>query len=645
MADVKDTKLKLFLILSLLLAGCNQGLVDGSGQRGSSSGDSAARTAPAQSADQFIARVNKDLEDMGREVAAANWLHATYINDDSALLAARAGERFLAYQSRIIKEARQYDGTSMSADSARAIKLLKLMTSMPAPDDPAKRAELTQISTRLEGEYGTGKYCPGGPGSCRTLNELVQVMADKKHDYAAQLDAWKGWRTVSPKMRADYQRMVELENEGARELGYANVGEMWRDGYDMSPADFEQETERLWAQVKPLYKQLHCYARSRLADFYGEDRVSRSGLIPAHLLGNMWAQQWNEIYDLLEPYPGVSDLDLDTGLKAMEAADVHTLTGQGMKHDAAERQAQKAVALKMVHMAQDFYTSMGLPELPPGFWDRSLFLKPRDREVVCHASAWDMDGNGDVRLKQCIEPTGEMLFTVFHELGHLYYDLEYRQQPPLFQGAAQDGFHEAIGDTINLSMTPQYMQRLGLVKQVRQGREATINAQMKLALDKIAFLPFGKMIDQWRWAVFDGRIKPSQYNAAWWDLRRKYQGIAAPVPRSEQDFDPGAKYHIPANVPYTRYFLSFILQFQFHKALCDAAGWRGPLYECSVYGSREAGKRFAAMLALGQSRPWQDALQQLTGTREMDAAPLKEYFQPLLAWLEQENRGKTCGWE
>lgn len=636
--------LKIVLIMLTLMPACDQHPPETTASTGPTAQAASTPAARAQTADEFIAGVNADLKDLGREVSAADWLHATYINDDSALVAAKAGERFLAFQNKAVTQSRQYAGKPMSPETARAIKRLKLMTATPAPDDPAKRAELTQIATRLEGEYGTGKYCPSGPDSCRTLDRLVRVMADKNHDYDAQQEAWKGWRTVSPQMRKDYQRMVELENEGARELGYNNLGEMWRDGYDMSPAAFEQETERLWDQVRPLYTELHCYVRDRLANFYGEDRVPRNGLIPAHLLGNMWAQHWNEIYDLVTPYPGASDLDIDAGLRAMVTAAAREFTTSGIDSADVDHNAERTVALKMVNMAQDFYISLGMPELPDSFWDRSLFLKPRDRDVVCHASAWNMDGDGDVRLKQCIEPTGDMLFTVFHELGHLYYDLEYRQQPPLFQGAAQDGFHEAIGDTVNLSMTPEFLMKLGLVKTVQQSHEAVINAQMKTALKKIAFLPFGKMIDQWRWAVFDGRIKPSEYNAAWWDLRRKYQGIAPPLQRTEEDFDPGAKYHIPANTPYTRYFLSYIMQFQFHKALCQAAGWDGPLYQCSVYDSKKAGRRFAAMLALGASRPWQEALEKLTGTRVMDAEPIKEYFQPLTAWLEEKNKGKPCGW-
>jgi peptidyl-dipeptidase A len=390
----------------------------------------------------------------------------------------------------------------------------------------------------------------------------------------------------------------------------------------MGPAEFEAETERLWAQVKPLYDGLHCYARDRLQKKYGKDRVPDGKPIPAHLLGNMWAQQWNNIYDLLEPYPGVSNLDVTAALKT-----------QGYD------------AMRMARSAEAFYKSLGFPELPASFWERSMLTRPRDRDVVCYASAWNMDTHGDVRIKACIQPNEEELYTIYHELGHVYYYLSYLDQPFLFQDGAHDGFHEAIGDTINLSMTDGYLASVGLLPAgAKSSQESLINRQMKVAAEKIAFLPFGKLIDQWRGGVFSGAIKPENYNAAWWELRRKYQGVEAPVPRSEEDFDPGAKYHIPNNTPYTRYFLSFILQFQFHKALCDAAGWEGPLHECSVYGSAEAGRRFREMLALGASRPWQDALEKLTGTRQMDASAIIDYFQPLMDWLEEQNRGRECGW-
>jgi peptidyl-dipeptidase A len=593
-------------------------------------------------ADEFVADVNRQLDELGRESAAAQWIRVTYITPDTAVIAAKSSERMLAFHSEMVEKSRQYQDTPMSEDTARAIKLLKLGTAMPAPRDPAKRAELAEIATRMEGQYGEGKYCPAGPDSCKTLPELEEILADKAHDYDAQLEAWTGWRTISPKMRGDYTRFVELANEGARELGFADLGELWRSGYDMTPAEFEQETERLWGQVKPLYDQLHCYVRDRLAEHYGADKVSRTAPIPAHLLGNMWAQQWAEIYDLVEPYPGIADLNLDPELESRETAIARKLAAAGRAD--ADLEAARQSAVNTVRMAEDFYTSLGMPALPDSFWERSMLTKPRDREVVCHASAWTMDGKEDVRIKQCIRPTGEELFTVFHELGHVYYDLMYKDLPMLFQGGAHDGFHEAIGDTVNLSMTSEYLHKLGLISAAARTDEAIINEQMKLALDKIAFLPFGKMIDMWRWAVFDGRIPKDKYNEAWWELRTRYQGIAAPVTRTEADFDPGAKYHIPGNTPYTRYFLSFVMQFQFHKALCAAAGYTGPLHQCSVYGNKQAGERFMAMLRLGASRPWQEALEQLTGSRQMDAGAITEYFQPLMDWLKTRNADRTCGW-
>ena len=631
------------LITLLCIAACQEDVTDRAAVKSDETEEQVANET-GQSAEDFVVAVNRQLEELDKESAAAAWVRVTYITPDTALIAAKSQERLLKFHSKSVAQSKQYTGKPLREDTARAIKLLVLGTSMPAPDDAVKRAELAEITTRMEGLYGEGKYCPEGPDSCKTLPELERILADKKHDYAAQLDAWVGWRTISPKMRKDYQRFVELTNEGARELGFSDLGEMWRSGYDMSASEFEQETERLWSQVKPLYNELHCYVRDKLADFYGEDKVSRSGRIPAHLLGNMWAQQWAEIYDIAEPYPGVADVDVTPALKQQEAELEKKFQGKYQDKVEAKRHAEAEMATKIVKMAEDFYTSLGMQSLPGSFWERSMFLKPRDREVVCHASAWTMDGREDVRIKQCIEATGEQLWTVFHELGHVYYDLMYNKHPLLFQGSAHDGFHEAVGDTVNLSMTPEYLHKLGLISQTSQASQAVINQQLNLALDKIAFLPFGKMIDQWRWAVFDGRIKPDEYNKAWWDLRRKYQGIEPPVKRTETDFDPGAKYHIPGNTPYTRYFLSFVIQFQFHKALCNAAGYDGPLHQCSIYGNKIAGKRFMDMLELGASQPWQDALEKLTGTRQMDASAIIEYFLPLISWLREQNQDRQCGW-
>jgi peptidyl-dipeptidase A len=592
-------------------------------QFGTAAFNTVAATPSSEPADQFIARVNRELDLQLRTLNSAGWAQQTYINPDTEFLNAQANERYLEWFDGAVRQARSYDPATLSAQTRRAINLLKLNTSAPAPSDAAKRSELTQIMARLDAMYGEGKYCPKGPESCRNLDQLAKTLATSRN-YDELTEAWTGWHTISRDMRPKYQRFVELANEGSRELGFADLGAMWRSGYDMPADQFADETERLWSQVKPLYDQLHCYTRGRLQQKYGKDKVPDRKPIPAQLLGNMWAQQWNKVYDdILKPFPDAS----------IESAD-------------RELQKQNWDAPRMTRSAESFYTSIGFPKLPDSFWVQSMLTRPRDREVVCHASAWDMNpASGDVRIKMCMQQTEEELFTVYHELGHVYYYLWYRQLPALFRGGAHDGFHEAIGDTVNLSVTPGYLHSIGLVSAVKPSREAVINQQMKMALDKIAFLPFGKLIDQWRWKVFSGEIKPENYNQAWWDLRRKYQGLAPPVPRSEADFDPGAKYHVPGNTPYTRYFLSFVMQFQFHKALCAAAGNKSPLHECSVYGNAEAGRRFAEMLQLGQSEPWQDTMQKLTGTREMDARAIIEYFGPLMQWLRKENRKQQCGWE
>ncbi len=648
------------LLLALALAAGSLSLSACRKPDAPAAGQTAAQAAPSETADQFVARINAEYKAAYPELTSAQWLSSTYINGDSQLVAAKANERSLGKLNQWIEQARQYEGKPMSADSARALTLLKLMSAMPAPRDPARLAELTGIAAKMEGDYGAGTYCSGDGDKrqCRQLGELEQVLA-RSRDYDQQLDAWQGWHSTAQPLRKDYQRFVVLANEGAREMGFADVGAMWRGGYDMPPAQVAVETDRLWEQLKPLYTQLQCYARGKLDQEYGKARGEvAGGLLPAHLLGNMWQQDWSNLWDLLQPYPGAGDLDITAALQKqyqgnLSAALAHKSGGNRVSSRfSAEREAQLHSAMQMTERAQDFYTSLGMPKLPDSYWKRSQFIKPLDRDVVCHASAWDMNMGGeagsnngpDVRTKMCIKPTEEDFTTIYHELGHLYYDLAYNPLPPLFQGGANDGFHEAIGDTIVLAMTPTYLQSIGLVSAQQASREAVINSQMRMALSKVAFLPFGLMIDRWRWGVFDGSITPDHYNQAWWELKAKYQGVAPASPRGEDFFDPGAKYHVPGNTPYTRYFLAHILQFQFYKGLCQAAGHQGPLYECSFYGNKQAGQKFWAMLKRGASQPWQATLKELTGNDTLDAGPMLEYFAPMADWLKQQNQGQSCGW-
>ena len=576
--------------------------------------------AKKETAKEFVARIEAEGLELSKEVSAAYWVRNTYITDDTAVLASKAGERSLAFSSSMVEQAKHFNGTKMDKDTTRAIELMLRGSSAPAPNDPELQAELAAVLTEMEGKYGAGSYC-NKQGECRELQELEAVLANSR-DYDELLDVWKGWRTVSPAYRETYQRFVELGNQGAKDSGFDDLADAWKSNYDMSSADFTLEAKRLWNQVKPFYDELHCHVRAKLGEQYGEDKVPQDGPIPAHLLGNMWSQTWDKIYPIMEPHKGVASLDVTASLK-----------DQGYDE------------LQMTKTAEGFFTSLGLPSLPESFYKNSMIKKPRDRNVVCHASAWDMDNGNDPRIKQCVEVNEEQLGTLHHELGHIYYYLMYKDQPSTFKGGAHDGFHEAIGDTIVLSMTPGYLKQKGLIDEVVESEEATLNKQMKLALEKIAFLPFGKMIDEWRWKVFSGEIAPEDYNKGWWELRKEYQGIAPGVERSEADFDAGAKYHIPGNTPYTRYFLSFIMQFQFHKALCEKAGHQGPLHECSIYDNKEAGKALGDMLALGQSKPWPEAMEALTGQRGMDGSAIIDYFAPLNAYLKEQNKDRQCGWE
>ncbi len=590
----------------------------------SAGGDASARSyetgaGTAEEARRFLEKAERDLNTIWIRSSRASWIQSNFITEDTEKMAAEMQEQAIALTTKYALEAARFRGDNLPADVARKLMLLRLSLSMPAPDNDAERAELTEIAASMESTYGKGRYCPaGGTEDCLDLTAMSRILAESR-DPDRLLDLWRGWRTISPPLRAQYRRFVELSNKGAGELGFRDVGIMWRSRYDMPPDAFAAELERLWTQVRPLYVALHAHVRARLGETYGADLVPKDGRIPAHLLGNMWSQGWTNIYPLVAPPEGKGGYDLTSILRAREVDE-----------------------LEMVRYGERFFTSLGFEPLPDTFWQRSLFVKPSDRDVVCHASAWDIDNQEDLRIKMCIQVNDEDFSTIHHELGHNIYQRAYRHQPPLFQGSANDGFHEAVGDTIALSVTPEYLKKVGLIDSV-PGSDGDLALLMRMALDKVAFLPFGLLVDQWRWKVFSGEIPPERYNAAWWDLRRRYQGIEPPVRRTEKDFDPGAKYHVPANVPYTRYFLSTILQFQFHRALCEAAGYRGPLHRCSIYGNEEAGRRLRAMLEMGQSRPWPEALAALTGTGRLDATAMLDYFAPLKTWLDEQNRGRKTG--
>ena len=596
--------------VGLLLAGCNGG-------GGTTS--AAAKT----DATTFLAGAEKELSDFSDYAARVQWVNANFITEDTDWLAARSGSEGTLLTVRLANATKQYEGASLTPDQQRKMQILRGGIVMPAPssgtpeEQKAIADELSKIMTDLQSSYGKGKFTIDGKEL--NLEELSAIIASSRDPKKIQ-QAWEGWHTIAVPMKADYARMVEIGNQGAKELGFSDIADMWLSNYDMPSKDMEATVERLWTQVQPLYNDLHCYTRAKLNAKYGDAVQPKTGPIRADLLGNMWAQQWNGIYDIVAPPSSDPGFDLNKVLVAK-------------KYD----------PIKMVKTGEAFYTSLGLAPLPETFWQRSLITRPRDREVICHASAWDVDNVDDIRIKMCTQVNAEDFSTIHHELGHNFYQRAYNKQDLLFKNGANDGFHEAIGDFIALSITPEYLKQIGLINTVPPA-SADLGLLMDRALEKIAFLPFGLKVDKWRWQVFRGEVKPEQYNQAWVDLGKQYQGIVPPGERPADAFDPGAKFHIPGNTPYLRYFLSFILQFQFQKAACEQAGWTGPLHRCSIYGNKEVGAKFTKMLEMGASKPWPDALEAFTGTREIDGSALVAYFAPLQTWLKEQNAGQTCGW-
>ncbi|WP_245774109.1 M2 family metallopeptidase [Rugamonas rubra] len=569
-------------------------------------------------AEQFLADAEQRLNKLNNEQARGAWVGANFITDDTEAISSFFAERFLTASGEVAIAARRYNDLKLKPESARKLKLLQQTLVF---SDAKEREAYTTIQAAMTGAYGKGKYCPknadGTVGTCLALGEMEKVLAESR-DPAKLKEMWVGWHAQSPAYKDRYAEYVALSNKGAKQMGFADTGLMWRAQYDMPPEAFEAEMERLWQQVKPLYDSLHTYTRHKLRQTYGPDVVPASGPIPAHLFGNMWSQTWDNLYPILKPATGASSYDLSKVLETRGTS-----------------------AKDMTAYAERFYTSLGMQKLPESFWERSLLTKPKDRDVVCHASAWPIDEKDDVRIKMCITPTAENFTTIHHELGHIYYFLGYNKQPLLFRTGANDGFHEAIGDTVALSITPDYLQKVGLMDANQAdngGADAEVGQLLRRALSKVAILPFAYSVDKWRWDVYSGKTKPADYDASWWKLREQMMGMQRPAPLAAGGFDAGAKYHVAADVPYARYFLADMLQFQFHRALCREAGYTGPLHRCSVYGNAKAGAKLQAMLAMGSSKPWPEALKAISGEEKIDGGALLDYFAPLKTWLDAQNR-------
>ena len=575
----------------------------------------------------FLERVELEDKTLGPVASSAYWLQANFITYDSQKVVADYGKRFQLLALERARQASTFDDVEVSEENRRKLNLIKNSFVMPSPLDDTLAGEIANIMAELDAMYGAGQHC-FGEGDCYDL-EAFEGVIDNSRDPDELLKAWEGWRNIGTPMKDKYLRMVEIGNLGAKDLGYEGLTDLWFSQYDMPAEEFLAETDRVWDELKPLYDALHCHVRSELSEHYGEEVVPKEGVLPAHVLGNMWGQSWANVYDLVytPDNPNASSvIDLTNILKEKNIDEI-----------------------EMTKIAENFFISLGFQSLPDTFWERSLFVKPQDRSVVCHASAWNLDADAnDLRIKMCIERNAEDFSTIHHELGHIFYYQAYNStQPSVFQSGANDGFHEAVGDLLSLSITPEYYNKIGLISEA-EAKDATsdpISLLMQQALQGVVSVPWTLMLDKWRAGVFSGETSESQLNDSWWELREYYQGIGVPRERGADAFDPGAKYHIPGNTPYTRYYLAQILQYQFHESLCNQMGFEGPLHECSIYDNDLAGEKLRAMLSLGQSQEWQVALEALTGTRSLSGKSMLNYYKPLKDWLDVQNTDRTCGWE
>ncbi len=574
--------------------------------------------------EDFLTKVEEENKKDGPIISSASWISSNFITFDSQKVIADYGTRYTLNSLEKARKASNFDNVLTSPENRRMLNILKSSFVMPPPLDESLASELSEITTGLEAMYGSGEYCYED-GHCFDL-EAFEAIIDKSRNPKQLLSAWRGWHEIGKPMKPMYLRMVEIGNKGSKDLGYDGLSDLWFSKYDMPADEFLNETDRVWDEVKPLYDALHCHVRAKLNDHYGDDVISKTGPLPVHMLGNMWGQSWSNIYDLVyTEETNDNSIDVTQIIKDKNLSEI-----------------------EMVEYAEDFFLSIGFEPLPETFWERSLFVKPLDRSVVCHASAWNLDPvENDLRIKMCIEKNEEDFITIHHELGHIFYYQAYNHLPTLFQGGANDGFHEAFGDLLTLSITPDYLNQIGFISkdEAKLAKEDPIGLLMKQALEGVVVVPWALMLDKWRSGVFNGEINETNLNSSWWELREQYQGISTSETRDERYFDPGAKYHIPGNTPYTRYYLARIMQYQFHEALCNSIGFEGNLHDCSIYGSMEAGKKIISTMAMGESLPWQEAFENLTGSRKLSGKSILNYYDPLMTWLNEQNKNRTCGWE
>ncbi|KAK0158218.1 hypothetical protein PV328_009250 [Microctonus aethiopoides] len=572
---------------------------------------------------QFLREYDREASSVCSKTMMAQWDFATNITDNNRRKMLEEQTRKLKFERSSWRKAINFAWTRLPDPlTRRQLKLIAVKGRNSLTED--KFNELHHLIVEMKELYSRTRLCPykkmGSICDLEIDNDVSRIMAESR-DYEELLYYWRAWQeAVGPPMKNKYMRYVQLANQAAKLNGFVDAGDQMREVYEDDY--FQQNIAEVISAITPLYKNLFTYVRTKLIERYG-DKVRADGPLPAHLLGNMWAQNWEGIYDLVKPYSAARSLDV-------------TL----------EMIIQGFTPLRIFQMAEEFFTSLGMKPMPPEFWRYSMFEKPIDREVKCTSSAWDFCNRIDFRIKQCTKATMEDLVSTHHEMAHIQYYLQYKDQPLIFRTEALPGFHEAVSDAIELSvMNPRHLQRIGLYNNSTEDFENSINYLMLMALRKIVYLPFAYIVDQWRWRVFSDGV--ADMTTQWWELRLQYQGIVPPLPRVERDFDPGSKYHIPADIPYTKYFVGVVMQFQLFESLCDISGHVGDLHLCDLYRSQEAGRLLTEVLSQGSSRSWPDLVRTMTRGKmnRIDVSALLRYFDPLNKWLQRQNQMEpVIGW-
>ncbi|XP_059535969.1 angiotensin-converting enzyme 2 isoform X1 [Myotis daubentonii] len=589
----------------------------------------AAQSSTEEKAKIFLDNFNSKAEDLSHESALASWDYNTNITDENVQKMNEADSKWSAFYEQQSKLAQTYPLQEIQNPTIKR-QLQVLQQNGSSVLSPDKSKQLSTILTKMSTIYSTGKVCnPNNPEECFTLAGLEDIM-EKSKDYNQRLWVWEGWRSeVGKQLRPLYEEYVDLKNEMARGNNYEDYGDYWRgdyetegkDGYNYSRHQLIEDVERIFLEIKPLYEHLHAYVRAKLMNAY-PSRISPTGYLPAHLLGDMWGRFWTNLYNLTVPFEQKPNIDV-TGAMVEQSWD----------------------AEKIFKEAEKFYISVGLPSMTPGFWNNSMLTEPGDgRKVVCHPTAWDL-GKGDFRIKMCTKVTMDDFLTAHHEMGHIQYDMAYATQPYLLRNGANEGFHEAVGEVMSLSVaTPKHLKVMGLLPpDFSEDNETEINFLLKQALNIVGTLPFTYMLEKWRWMVFKGEIPKEQWMKKWWEMKREIVGVMEPLPHDETYCDPASLFHVANDYSFIRYFTRTIFEFQFQEALCQIAKHQGPLHKCDISNSKEAGNKLLEMLKLGKSEPWTLALEKIVGTKKMDAKPLLNYFEPLFTWLKEQN-GNSVGW-